>query len=168
MKKLLAGFAFFAAVGIASAQTIIVDKEKADYGTVKTGSDGHRYFAVKNVGDKPLILSSVKASCGCTTPEWDNKPILPGKTSQIKVGYNTGIKGFFSKQVEVFSNDPANSRIVLKIEGTVDDAGKEVANVQPMTENELKDAFKTKEHDAKKLLKEKRKAEKKAKETANA
>lgn len=163
MKKLLAGFAFFGAVALASAQTIVVDKETLDYGKVKPGSDGHRYFAVKNIGDKPLILSNVKASCGCTTPEWSKDPILPGKTAQIKVGYNTGINGFFKKQIEVYSNDPQNSRIALNITGTVDAAGADVANVKPYTDAELKDAFKAKEDEMKKMLKEKKKAERKAK-----
>lgn len=163
MKNLLAGFALLGAVTFASAQTIVVDKVVMDYGNVKTGSDGHRYFAVKNIGNKPLILSNVKASCGCTTPEWSKDPILPGKTAQIKVGYNTGINGFFQKQVEVFSNDPENGRIVLNIKGTVDANGKEVKDVQPLSEHEIKDAFKAKESEMKKLLKEKKKAAKNAK-----
>ena len=162
MKNLLAGFALLGAVAFASAQTIMVDKETMDYGTVKPGSDGARYFAVKNTGNKPLILSNVKASCGCTTPEWSKDPIMPGKIAQIKVGYNTGINGFFKKQVEVFSNDPQNGRIALNITGTVDANGKEVTGVKPLTESELKDAFKAREAEMKKLAKEQKKAAKKA------
>lgn len=166
MKKLLAGFALLSTVAFASAQTISLDKTTADYGTVKTGSDGHRFFIVKNTGDKPLILSNVKASCGCTTPEWSKDPILPGKTTQIKVGYNTAANGFFNKQVEIFSNDPANSRTTINITGTVDANGKDVKDMKPYTENEIKEAFHNKEKENKKSLKEKRKAEKEAKKKA--
>ena len=82
-----------------------------------------------DTGDKPLIISEVKPSCGCTTPEWSKDPILPGKSTQIKVGYNTGIKGAFNKLIEVYSNDPQNSRSVLYIKGNVED----VANAQAVS-----------------------------------
>lgn len=121
MKKILAGLFMTGALAFASAQTISFDKTTFDYGNVKAGSDGHRFFTVKNTGDKPLIISEVKPSCGCTTPEWSKDPILPGKEAKIKVGYNTGIKGAFNKLIEVYSNDPANNRSVLYIKGNVED-----------------------------------------------
>lgn len=121
MKKILAGLLMTGAIAFASAQTISFDKTTFDYGNVKAGADGHRFFTVKNTGDKPLIISEVKPSCGCTTPEWSKDPILPGKTTQIKVGYNTGIKGAFNKLIEVYSNDPTNNRSVLYIKGNVED-----------------------------------------------
>ena len=121
MKKILAGLFMTGAIAFASAQTISFDKTTFDYGNVKAGSDGQRFFTVKNTGDKPLIISEVKPSCGCTTPEWSKDPILPGKSTQIKVGYNTGIKGAFNKLIEVYSNDPQNSRPVLYIKGNVED-----------------------------------------------
>lgn len=120
MKKLFAGLFLTASFAFASAQTISFDKTTYDYGTVKTGADGHRMFTVKNTGDKPLIISKVQASCGCTTPEWSQDPIMPGKTAQIKVGYNTTIVGPFTKIIEVFSNDTESSRSVITIKGTVD------------------------------------------------
>lgn len=129
MKKILAGLFMTGAIAFASAQTISFDKITFDYGNVKAGSDGHRFFTVKNIGDKPLIISEVKPSCGCTTPEWSKDPILPGKSTQIKVGYNTGIKGAFNKLIEVYSNDPQNSRAVLYIKGNVED----IANAQAVS-----------------------------------
>ncbi len=120
MKKLFAAVLLTASFAIASAQSISFDKTTVDYGTVKNGADGHRMFTVKNSGDKPLIISKVVASCGCTTPEWSQDPIMPGKTAQIKVGYNTTLVGPFMKNIEVMSNDPVNSRSVISINGTVE------------------------------------------------
>lgn len=121
MKKLIGGLFLFGMAGVFSAQTISFEKTTIDYGNVKTKSDGHRVFTFKNTGDKPLVLSNVKASCGCTVPEWDKSPIPPGKTGKIKVGYNTSIKGDFKKSIEVYSNDPKKSRLVLFIQGNVVD-----------------------------------------------
>ena len=120
MKKILAGLFLTATFGLASAQTISFDQTTYEYGTVKTGSDGHRFFTVKNTGDKPLIINRVQASCGCTTPEWSQDPIMPGQSAEIKVGYNTELNGEFQKLIEVYSNDPKNSRSILYIKGKVD------------------------------------------------
>ena len=122
MKKIFAGLFLAGSFALASAQTISFDKTVYDYGTVKVGADGHRMFTVKNTGDKPLIISRVQASCGCTTPEWSQDPIMPGKTAQLKVGYDTKIAGPFTKIIEVYSNDGENSRSVITIKGNVNDA----------------------------------------------
>jgi hypothetical protein len=120
MKKIFATLFLAGTFAVASAQVVSFDKTTMDYGTVKSGADGHRVFTVKNTGDKPLIISKVQASCGCTVPEWSQEPIMPGKTGAIKVLYDTKIVGPFTKIIEVYTNDPANSRSVINIKGTVD------------------------------------------------
>ncbi len=163
MKKLIAGIALFGTFALASAQTITFDKTTFDYGNVKPGSDGIRFFTVTNTGDKPLILSNVKASCGCTTPEFSQDPILPGKSAKIKVGYNTGINGGFNKMIEVFSNDPVNSRSVIYIKGNVD---QNAPDPKPLTPEELKAKAKEEKAAAKAAKKEAKKAAKAAAKTA--
>ncbi len=122
MKNLLAGIALLGMTAFATAQTITFDKTTFDYGVVKNGANGDRSFTVTNTGSQPLIISSVKASCGCTTPKFSKDPILPGKSAKIEVGYNTKINGAFNKMIEVYSNDPENSRSVIYIKGKVDPA----------------------------------------------
>ncbi|MFY1048431.1 DUF1573 domain-containing protein [Chryseobacterium sp. GP-SGM7] len=119
MKNLFAGIALFGTFALATAQTITFDRTTYEYGTIKPNADGTRFFTVTNTGDKPLILSNVKPSCGCTTPEFSQDPIAPGKSAKIKVGYNTANPGAFNKMIEVFSNDPVNSRSVIYIKGDV-------------------------------------------------
>ncbi|MDL1914146.1 MAG: DUF1573 domain-containing protein [Bergeyella sp.] len=120
MKKIL--FGLFLAGGsmvYVSAQKISFENPTIDYGTVKQGSNGSREFIVKNIGNKPLIISSVKPSCGCTTPSWSKEPILPGKTGKIEVKYDTSTPSPFQKLIEVYSNDPENGRAVVYIKGVV-------------------------------------------------
>ncbi|MDO4225338.1 MAG: DUF1573 domain-containing protein [Bergeyella zoohelcum] len=124
MKKLVLGALIFSGIFFASAQSISFDNNTIDYGTIKNGADGQRFFIVKNTGNKPLIINKVQASCGCTTPEWDKAPILPGKTTKIKVGYNTKLNGDFKKMIEVYSNDPEKGRITLYIKGKVEPSTK--------------------------------------------
>ena len=90
-----------------------------NYGTIMKGSDGNCEFTFVNEGNEPLILSNVKASCGCTTPSYTQKPVMPGQTGTIKVHYNTNNVGGFSKTVTVTSNAVDNPRVTLRIKGNV-------------------------------------------------
>ena len=90
-----------------------------DYKNIAQGSAGVCYFVYTNTGDAPLVLSSVATSCGCTTPFWPRKPLLPGKSARIKVVYNTSHLGEFRKVVSVKSNAANSPSAVLRIKGKV-------------------------------------------------
>ncbi|MFW5886522.1 MAG: DUF1573 domain-containing protein [Bacteroidota bacterium] len=100
--------------------TVIIsfDKEVYDYGVVERGSDGSCEFNFTNEGKKPLILSSVSSSCGCTVPEWPRTPVAPGETAKISVRYDTKRVGAFTKTVTVRSNASTPTKI-LRIKGEV-------------------------------------------------
>ena len=90
-----------------------------NYGNIAQNSDGTCHFYYKNVGTAPLVLNSVTTSCGCTTPEWSKKPLLPGKIGKIKVKYNTSQLGEFRKIICVKSNAVNKNPIILRIQGKV-------------------------------------------------
>lgn len=94
------------------------DKIMHDYGSMAYGADGTYHFKFKNTSDKPVVLTDVKSSCGCTVPSWSKEPIQPGETSSIKVVYNTKIAGTFNKTVTVYST-ANNSPVRLIIHGEV-------------------------------------------------
>lgn len=89
------------------------------YGTIVKGGNGDCQFTFWNDGDEPLILQGVRASCGCTTPKYTQKPVMPGQKGVIDVHYNTNNVGGFSKTVTVTSNAVNSERVVLRIKGTV-------------------------------------------------
>lgn len=75
-------------------------------------------FKFTNTGSSPLVLQEVKASCGCTTPEWTKTPIAPGKTGVVKATYNaTGRPGAFNKTITVKSN-AGETKLTIKGEVT--------------------------------------------------
>lgn len=101
------------------APEISFDKEVIDFGTIKKGSDGTRYFIVKNKSkSETLIIKNAVGSCGCTVPTYPKGPILPGKEAKIKVQYDTQRVGAFKKSVTVYSN-AKDSQKVLYIKGEV-------------------------------------------------
>jgi hypothetical protein len=99
-------------------ESMVFEKLTHDYGMIKQGSDGYCEFKFTNKGSTPLVLNDVRASCGCTAPEWPKEPIAPGKTGVIKVKYNTNIMGAFNKSIMIQSN-AINSQVVLRVQGTV-------------------------------------------------
>ncbi|WP_421808897.1 DUF1573 domain-containing protein [Flagellimonas sp.] len=92
--------------------------ETIDYGEIAKGSDGIRVFEFTNTGSVPLVISNVRSSCGCTIPKKPEDPILPGKTGQIQVKYDTNRVGPIRKAITVTSNADTPTKI-LKIKGTV-------------------------------------------------
>ncbi|MBW6497676.1 MAG: DUF1573 domain-containing protein [Bacteroidales bacterium] len=103
---------------VAKTDSIVFDKMVHDYGTIEQGGDGNCEFIFTNTGDEPLVLTAVRASCGCTLPEWSKEPIAPGKTGVIKVKYDTRRVGPINKVIRVASN-AENANVVLRITGNV-------------------------------------------------
>ncbi|MDP5158688.1 MAG: DUF1573 domain-containing protein [Flaviramulus sp.] len=97
--------------------------ETIDYGTIEKGSNGLRVFEFTNTGNEPLIISKVSSSCGCTIPKKPEDPILPGKTGQIEVKYDTNRVMPIRKTITVISNADTPT-VALKIKGEVIDSTK--------------------------------------------
>lgn len=99
------------------------ESETIDYGTIEKGADGVRVFKFKNTGDAPLIITRVKSSCGCTVPKKPEEPIMPGKTGEIEVKYDTNRVMPIRKTITVTSNAETPT-VALKIKGLVVDPSK--------------------------------------------
>ncbi|MBL1279054.1 MAG: DUF1573 domain-containing protein [Fluviicola sp.] len=72
----------------ATTTTLVFDKLSHDYGDVLPNTDNETVFTVTNTGERPLIIEDVSASCGCTTPEKPEEPILPGQSDVIRVVFH--------------------------------------------------------------------------------
>ena len=76
-------------------------------------------FKFRNTGNSPLILTNVRAGCGCTSPSWNWKPIAPGGEGSIKVTFDPRNRpGSFVKGITVNSN-AENAVVSLTIRGKV-------------------------------------------------
>ena len=92
--------------------------EIIDYGTVMQNSDGTRLFSFTNTGNAPLLITKVKATCGCTVPSYSKTPIMPGESGELNIKYDTKRLGAFTKTVTVTSNAEGGNKI-LKIKGNI-------------------------------------------------
>ncbi len=129
---LLTFFIAGSAVAQSSEAKIVFDNIEHDFGTFKENAGSQSYnFGFVNKGGTPLILSNVQASCGCTTPEWSQKPIAPGEKGFIKVSYNPQNRpGPFNKTITVSANGET-PRTILRIKGVVEPRQKTNAELYP-------------------------------------
>lgn len=91
-----------------------------NFGTIpeRKGVVTHQ-FEFENKGDAPLVIVDATAECGCTTPEFPQAPIAPGKKGVIKVTFNPlGRPYEFKKRVTVRTNGKPR-KAYLYITGTV-------------------------------------------------
>jgi hypothetical protein len=112
-------FSSFYLEGQEAKPVIFFSQKEHDFGTFPESAGPVVYtFQFTNTGKVPLILKDVKASCGCTTPEWTKEPVLPGKSGKIRVSFNPKNRpGSFSKTIQVNSN--ADLPVILAIKGVV-------------------------------------------------
>ena len=122
MKKLLvlfiAAIAGLATIAAQNAPEIKFNVSVHDFGTFpeETGKVSYT-FEFTNSGQSDLIVQNVRASCGCTTPDWTKTPVKPGETGFVEVTYNaSGRPGAFTKTITVTTNAGEE---VLTIKGEV-------------------------------------------------
>ena len=117
MKKMIlltTAFVFTLAVNAQSKvdSVIKMNVETHDFGKIKQGVPVSYDFEIKNISNAPVVVENTWSSCGCTTPDKITEPIMPGKSTKLKVQYNAAAAA------------PINKDVIIKIAGV--DAPKSV------------------------------------------
>ncbi|MCB9071744.1 MAG: DUF1573 domain-containing protein [Prevotellaceae bacterium] len=124
MKKLALFSMLFVALSVMAQEKPVVEfnERTHDFGTVKE-EEGKitTVFTFTNQFLAPLTIKSVRASCGCTTPNWSKEPVAPKGKGEITVTYNTTNRpGSFTKSITVvLTNGTEDFTEVLYIKGQV-------------------------------------------------
>ena len=85
--------------------TIEFDKVEHDFGEIENGTNVETVFSYKNVGEAPLVITNIAASCGCTVPkDWSREALPVGETGTFTVSFNGKGKNKVSKTVTVTAN----------------------------------------------------------------
>jgi hypothetical protein len=117
------------AVLIVFVGNIFAQQKKASISWDKTVNDFKAFkeeagpqtatFTYTNTGNEPLVITNVKASCGCTTPNWTKEPVGPGENGFVKATYDPKNRpGKFNKSITVTTNADQPTTI-LRITGEV-------------------------------------------------
>ena len=105
-------------VKVATESTIKWKSELIDLGDIPQGKPVTIEFEFTNTGKTAVIITNVKASCGCTATDYTKEPIASGKKATVKATYNAAAKGGFTKTVTVTTNAEEAPK-VLSFKGTV-------------------------------------------------
>lgn len=110
-----------------------------DMGTIKVSDTKEKEFIVKNSGKKPLLLSEISSSCGCTSAQIVYKglssktfsmhsqsdyvaQIDPQTSAVVKVVYmpfTMPVYGVVERQVFMSTNDPNKPKLEFRIKANV-------------------------------------------------
>lgn len=99
--------------------TVEFEQTSYDFGEITQGEAIKHIFYFKNTGKKPLFISEVHSSCGCTIADYSTKPIAPGEKGYVEVTFNSaGKSGKQYKTVTIMMNTmpPKN---IIQITGNV-------------------------------------------------
>lgn len=89
-----------------------------DFGKIARNKPVTHKFEFTNNGTEPLVISEVKASCGCTVANYTKDPIAPGATGFVTATYNAANPGIFSKTVTINANTD-DTTVLLTVKGEV-------------------------------------------------
>ncbi len=73
-------------------------------------------YMLLNVGQAPLVIDTVTASCGCTLPLLPEKILNPGDSTALRVEFRPPDTGHFDKRL-VIRSDTDSAFTVLRFEG---------------------------------------------------
>lgn len=101
------------------AAIVAFDQTEYDFGELVEGEIAEGTFKITNKGKVNLIITSAKATCGCTVPEWPKDPIAPGATADLKFTFNSrGRVGKQSKSITLQTNSEKVTELI-RIKGIV-------------------------------------------------
>ncbi len=121
---------FFGIITLQAQPKISFDKNNYDFGTIIWKNPSKAVFRIKNTGDKPLVISNVTTSCGCTVADWTKSPILPGKEGEINAMFDAKTLGHFNKTIGVYCN-ASPTPIYVSIKGEVSSDPKNYTKTHP-------------------------------------
>lgn len=112
--------ALLAATVAFAAPELSVDHGSYNFGTITQGKKVQHNFTIRNSGDAPLQIKQLAASCGCTAAKPSTSLVLPGKTAEIMVTFDSAnFTGKVEKTVAMTTNAGKSPSYVLKLEGNI-------------------------------------------------
>ena len=139
IKKILSISLFFCAITLKllaqepPVSDLVFDKLVHDFGDIFISEGAQSCtFTYTNKGSKSIVIQTVIASCGCTDPQWDKAPIMPGKSGTIKVTFLNNQGPYpFDKTMAVYST-ASDYPVTLRIRGVAHEKKKPISELYPI------------------------------------
>ncbi|MBL4775445.1 MAG: DUF1573 domain-containing protein [Mariprofundus sp.] len=96
---------------------LVFEPEHIDMGSVKEGDEAVVFLRVRNAGDVMANIVKVETSCGCSVAEPEQRLLMPGGFTRIKVVVDTFAKQGEAKKWVQLTDDLGNtSKAWLKLQ----------------------------------------------------
>ena len=107
--------------GVDGVPKLVVDKLVHDFGVIDRFNNVRHAFRITNIGTGTLTLKAGTTTCtACTIAKLTDSEVAPGETVEVIVEYSPRkAKSEFQQYATVLSNDPEQTRVELKILGSV-------------------------------------------------
>ena len=122
MKRLLIILVILFPGLVYAGPSIKFESDQHDFGTVRQGDFLEFSFEFTNTGTEDLLIKRLNPSWGCIAEMASPSHIKPNAKGNITLKVNTADrKGLIVENVEVISNDPLRTQIILTIQAYVMD-----------------------------------------------
>ena len=106
----------FSVVCYSQEQSVLKWDEKVhDFGKVDSQKQDEVSFVFhcEVIGETPIVIHEVKATCGCTRAEWTRHAVRPNKKGEVQVFVNLKtLKGSFDKRLFVKTSRKNNVELL--------------------------------------------------------
>lgn len=76
------------------------------FGRMHEGEIAEKPLQLINEGSKPVVIREVERTCGCTTLEFENEPLMPGESRQMTLRFDArGEWGWQLKLLRLYLNE---------------------------------------------------------------
>lgn len=117
----------------AALPRLILDQPVYEAGEIEGGTTIAHDFTIKNEGQAPLVISEVRAGCGCIVSDFD-KDIAPGESGQVTITmkvYQEWAGHSLRRTAWIVNNDPISPQVRLTMNARVKPDPKQPPAKQP-------------------------------------
>lgn len=108
------------AFGFPARAALVWENPEVDLHPTLSDKTAVAHFRYKNTGKKPIKITDVHTSCGCTVAAPPKEPISPGGKGEIVTTFTIGDRmGEQTKTVEVKTDEPEKEPMVLTLKVTI-------------------------------------------------
>lgn len=97
-----------------------IRSDTVNFGRIHQGEVIRKEFYLHNASDKPLLILSASANCGCTAVDFTREPIKPGENGDFSFEFDSkGFIGYQLKQIKLHTT-LSSAPYILVVTGEVE------------------------------------------------
>lgn len=106
-------------IGMDKPKDVKLSIKEIDLGKVKRKKNHPFAFELINLGEKPILIYTIRISCSCVEINIPKKPILPNSSCKIEGVFESKHKGKFERILSIHTNSQQTPLQALTLKGAV-------------------------------------------------